>query len=40
MYKPTMSRTLSTNNGSVDSFHESIAWGLSPNARQIRETWV
>jgi hypothetical protein len=26
------------NNGSVDSFHVSIACGFSPNARQIRDT--
>lgn len=38
MYKPTTSRTLSTNCGSVDSFHVSTACGFNPNARQIRET--
>src|SRR5579884_1521206 len=37
-YKPTMSRTLSTNSGSVDSFQVCTRCGLSPNARQIRET--
>jgi hypothetical protein len=30
--------TLSTNCGSVDSFQVCTAWGLSPNARQIRDT--
>ena len=39
-YNPTMSRTFSMNCGSVDSFHESTRCGLSPNARQIRETAV
>src|SRR4029450_9442678 len=38
MYNPTTSRTLSTNIGSVDSFQVWIACGLSPNARQIRDT--
>lgn len=38
MYSPTTSRTLSTNCGSVDSFQVSTTCGLSPNARQIRET--
>jgi hypothetical protein len=32
------SRTLSTNNGSVDSFHVSIACSFSLNGRQIRDT--
>src|SRR5205814_126543 len=35
-YSPTMSRTLSMNSGSVDSFQLSTRCGLSPNARQIR----
>ena len=39
-YNLTMSRTLPTNSGSVDSFHESTKCGLSPNARQIRDTAV
>jgi hypothetical protein len=38
MYRPTTSRTLSTNCGSADSFQVSIACGFNPNARQIRET--
>ena len=37
MYRPTTSRTLSMNCGSVDSFQVSTKCGLSPNARQIRE---
>src|ERR1700747_2167705 len=40
MYRPTTSRTLSMNCGSVDSFHVCTAWCLSPNARQIRDTAV
>jgi hypothetical protein len=36
----TMSRTLSMNSGSFDSFHVSTRLGWSPNARQIRETAV
>ena len=35
-----MSRTLSTNCGSVDSFQVCTRCGLSPNARQIREIAV
>lgn len=35
MYRPTTSRTLSTNCGSVGSFQVSTRCGLSPNARQI-----
>jgi len=35
-----MLRTLSMNRGSVDSFHELTRCGLSPNARQIRDTAV
>jgi hypothetical protein len=31
---------LSTNAGSVDTFHDSIACGFSPNARQIRDTAI
>src|SRR6185369_1766194 len=37
-YRPTTSRTLAMNSGSVLSFHVSTTCGLSPNARQIRET--
>ena len=33
-----MSRTFSTNCGSVDSLKVSCLCGLSPNARQIRDT--
>ena len=32
-----MSRTLATNNGSFDNFHESCLCGVNPNARQTRE---
>lgn len=39
-YNPTTSRTLSMNNGSVDSFHVSTRCGCRPNARQIREIAV
>ena len=39
-YSPTMSRTFSMNCGSVDSFQSSTRCGLSPKARQIRETAV
>src|SRR6476660_9094097 len=35
---PTMSYTLSTNNGSVDNLKPSVRCGLSSNARQIRPT--
>ncbi len=40
MYRPTTSRTLPMNCGSVDSFQVCTACGLSPNASQIRETAV
>jgi hypothetical protein len=33
-----MSRTFSTNNGSLESFQCSTRWGCKPNARQIRDT--
>ena len=39
-YKPTTSRTLSMNCGSVDSLKSSIRWGFNPNVRQIREIAV
>ena len=41
-YNPTMSRTLSMNNGSGDSLKLSTKCGFRPNARQIRLTadWV
>jgi hypothetical protein len=39
-YSPTMSRTFSMNCGSADSFQVCSRWGLSPNARQIREMVV
>ena len=35
-YRPTMSRTLSTNSGSGESLKVSTRWGFSPKARQIR----
>ena len=35
-----MSRTFSTNNGSLESFQCSTRGGCSPNARQIREIAV
>jgi hypothetical protein len=35
---PTTSRTFSTNNGSLDSFHESCLCGANPNARHTRDT--
>ena len=38
MYRPTTSRTLAMNSGSVDSFHVLMTCGLRPKARQIRET--
>jgi hypothetical protein len=38
MYKATMSRTLSMNNGSVDNLKVSSIHGLSPNAFQMRLT--
>jgi hypothetical protein len=38
MYKPTTSRTLSTNWGSSDSLKVSVSQGLSPNACHIRPT--
>jgi len=38
MYRPTTSRTLSMNCGSVDSFHVWTMCGLRPKARQIRDT--
>jgi hypothetical protein len=37
-YRPTMSRTFSTTCGSADSLTLSCRCGLSPNARQIRDT--
>ena len=37
-YSPTTSRTLATNNGSLDSFHESCLCGANPNARHTRDT--
>src|SRR5262245_55153824 len=33
-----MSRTLATNNGSLDSFHESCLCGANPKARHTRDT--
>src|SRR5215217_4120868 len=33
-----MSRTLATNSGSLDSFHESCLCGANPNARHTRDT--
>ena len=36
--RPTMSRTFSMNNGSVDSLNVSVRCGCNPNARQIRQT--
>ena len=41
-YRPTMSRTLSMNSGSVDSLKVSVRCGCKPKARQIRCTvvWV
>ena len=36
MYSPTMSRTFSISNGSVDSLNVSLRCGCRPNARQIR----
>jgi hypothetical protein len=39
-YRPTMSQTLSTNCGSVDSFKSSIRCGFNPNVRQILEIAV
>src|ERR1700678_604642 len=38
MYSPTISLTLSTNSGSLDSLNVSICQGLRPNAFQIRLT--
>src|SRR3990167_10926563 len=40
MYSPTMSRTFSTNSGSLESLKVSWRWGCSPNARQMRDTAV
>ena len=37
-YSPTTSRTLATNSGSLDSFHESCLCGANPNARHTRDT--
>ncbi len=37
-YRPTTSRTLATNKGSLDSFQESCLCGANPNARHTRET--
>src|SRR5882757_6190500 len=37
-YRPTTSRTLSTNSGSVDSLNDSDRHGCRPNVRQIRDT--
>ena len=39
-YSPTMSRTFSTNSGSVESLKVSCRCGCSPKARQMRETAV
>ena len=39
-YSPATSRTLSMNCGSGDSLNSPSRWGLSPNARQIRDTAV
>jgi hypothetical protein len=38
MSRPTTLRTLPMNSGPVLSFHVPAACGLSPKARQIRET--
>jgi len=38
MYRPTMSRTLPKNSGSVDSLKVSCQWGCSPKALQMRDT--
>ena len=38
MYRPTTSRTFSTNRGSVESWKVSERCGLSPSARQMRPT--
>lgn len=35
-YRPTTSKTLSTNSGSLDTFNDSARWGLSSKAFQIR----
>jgi hypothetical protein len=40
IYRPTMSRTFSTNRGSGEILKERITWGLSPNVRQMRPTIV
>ena len=38
MQRPTTSRTLPMNSGSVLSFQISTTWGSRPKARQIRDT--
>ena len=38
MYKPTISRTLSTKKGSVESLKWFCRWGCKPNVRQMRWT--
>ena len=38
MYKPTISRTLSTKKGSVESLKCSCRWGCKPKVRQMRWT--
>ncbi len=40
MYSPTMSRTFSTNMGSLESLNVSCRCGCRPKARQMRETAV
>ncbi len=37
-YRPTMSRTFSTKNGSEDTLNVSTRWGCNENARHMRET--
>jgi hypothetical protein len=36
MYSPTMSRTFSTNSGSLESLKVSLRCGCRPKARQMR----
>lgn len=38
MYSPTMSRTFSVKNGSLDSLNVVVRWGLSAKVRQRRDT--
>ena len=40
MYRPTMSRTFSTNIGSLESLNVSCRCGCKPKARQMRNTAV